>query len=170
MKGGLLTTVATSGDALDSNGSISMTGSTLVSFGPSNSTNEDIDANGSITIDGGLLFGGCMKSNMFESIASSIQYGANLKGSSAIATASGYMQILDASGTVIGTFKTPQAYYYFHISSPSMKASTSYSIYTGGTYTGGTTIGGYCIGGTFSGGTLKKSFTTSSSKISTLTL
>ena len=170
MKGGLLTTVATSGDALDSNGSISMTGGTLVSFGPSNSTNEDIDANGSITIDGGLLFGGCMKSNMFESIASSAQYGANLKGSAAIATASGYMQIKDAAGTVIGTFKTPQAYYYFHLSSSAMKASTTYSIYTGGTYTGGTTTGGYCTGGTYSGGTLKKSFTTSSSKISTLTL
>jgi trimeric autotransporter adhesin len=170
MKGGIMTAFATSGDAVDCNGNLSMTGGTLVAFGPNNTTNEDVDANGTLLINGGLLFGGCMKSNMFESISSTTQVGANLKGSSAIATASGFLQIKDGSGTVIGTFKTPYAYYYFHVSSPSMKISTAYSIYTGGTYTGGSTIGGYCTGGTYSGGTLKKSFTTGTSKVSTLTL
>ena len=170
MNGGVLTAVATSGDAIDSNGTILMTGGVMIGFGPSNSTNEDIDANGTITINGGLLFGGCMNSGMFESISSSAQVGVNLKSTSAVSTASGFIQIKDASGTVIGTFKTPLAYYYFHLSSPDMKVSTAYSIYTGGTYTGGTTTGGYCTGGTYSGGTLKKTFTTGTSKVSTLTL
>ena len=116
------------------------------------------------------MFGGCMNSGMFESISSTAQVGVNLKSTSAVSTASGFFQIKDASGTVIGTFKTPLAYYYFHLSSPDMKVSTAYSIYTGGTYTGGTTTGGYCTGGTYSGGTLKKSFTTGTSKVSTLTL
>lgn len=169
MNGGLLTAVAGSGDAIDSNGNILMTGGVMVGFGPSNTTNEDIDGNGSITINGGLYFGGCMNSGMFESIASSTQVGVNLKSSSAVSTANGYFQIKDASGTEIGTFKTPRAFYYFHLSSPSMKTSTTYSIYTGGTYTG-TTTGGYCTGGTCSGGTLKKSFTTSTSKVSTVSI
>ncbi|MBP1664205.1 MAG: carbohydrate-binding protein, partial [Bacteroidetes bacterium] len=165
MKGGVLTTIASSGDAIDSNGSIFMTGGILVDFDPSNNTNEDIDANGSIAINGGLLFGGCMHSQMFEIVSGTSQVGVNLKSSSAVSTTSGFIQIKDASGIVIGTFKTPQTYYNFHLSSPDMKTSTKYSIYTGGTVTGG-----YCTGGTYGGGTLKKSFTTGTVKISTLTL
>ena len=170
MKGGVLTAVASSGDAIDSNGTILMNGGVLIGFGPSNNTNEDIDANGSITINGGLLFGGCMNSLRFESIASSSQVGVNLNSSSAVSTASGFIQVKDESGTIIGTFKTPKVYYNFHLSSPDMKTSTEYSIYTGGAYTGGFSTGGYCTGGTYSGGTLRYSFTTSSSKVSSFTL
>jgi len=171
MKGGVLTTVATSGDAVDSNGNFQMTGGTLVAFGPSNSTNEDIDVNGNILINGGTFLGACMNSSMFESItSSSTQVGVNLKASSTVSTSKGYFRIQDASGNDLGTFITPNAYYYFHFSSPSLKTSTTFYIYTGGSYSGGTTKGGYCTGGTYSNGTQKKTFTTSSSKISTLSI
>lgn len=172
MKGGVLIASATDGDAVDSNGKLLMTGGTLVTFGPSNSTNEDIDVNGSITINGGLFFGACYNSNMFETIASSAQYGVNLKSSSAVATAGSYFRIQNSAGVDLGTFITPRTAYYFHFSSPSLAKSTTYYVYTGGTYTGGTTYGsasagGYSTGGTYSGGTQKKTFTTGTSYITT---
>ena len=172
MKGGILIASATSGDAIDSNGKFLMTGGVLASFGPANSTNEDIDVNGSVTINGGVFMGASYSSNMFETISSSSQYGVNIKSSSAIASAGSYFRVQNSSGSEIGTFITPRAGYYLHVASPLMTKSTSYNIYTGGTYTGGTTYGstsggGYCTGGTYSGGTLKKTFSTGTSYITT---
>lgn len=173
MNGGVVVCSATSGDAVDSNGKFSMTGGVLVTFGPANATNEDIDVNGSITVNGGLLFGACYNSSMYETIASTAQYGVNLKSSSTLSTTGSYFRIVNSStGTEIGTFITPRAAYYFHISSPLMAKSTGYSIYTGGSYSGGTTYGStsggaYCTGGTYSSGSLKKSFTLGTSYITT---
>lgn len=173
MIGGTLITSSTNGDAIDSNGKVSMTGGTLVAFGPGNNSNEDIDVNGSITINGGTFFGACYNSSMFETIASTAQYGVNLKSSSTVSTAGSYFRIVSSSGDDLGTFITPRAAYYFHFSSPSLAKSSTYSVYTGGTYSGGatygsTSAGGYCTGGTYSGGTKKKTFTTGTSYITTV--
>lgn len=171
MNGGTMITSATTGDAIDSNGNFAMTGGTLIAFGPANNTNEDIDVNGTILINGGLFFGACYNSSMFVPISSSsTQVGVNLKASSTVSTAGSLFHFQDSNGTDIATIKTPRAAYYFHLSSPNLKKSSTYYIYTGGTYSGGTVTGSYYSGGTYSGGTLKKTFTTSSSNISTLSL
>ncbi|MDD3078710.1 MAG: hypothetical protein PHH37_06365 [Paludibacter sp.] len=106
---------------------------------------------------------------MFESItSSSTQVGVNLKTSSTVSSASSFFRIQDASGNDLGTFKTPRAGYYFHFSSPNLKKSTTYYIYTGGSYSGGTTEGAYFHDGTYSGESQKKTFTTGSSTITTV--
>ncbi len=173
MNGGTLITSATSGDAIDSNGKFLMTGGTLVAFGPANTTNEDIDVNGSITVNGGTFFGACYNSSMYETIASSAIYGVNLKSSSTVSSAGSYFRIQTSTGTDLGTFITPRAAYYFHFASPSLAKSTTYYVYTGGSYSGGTTYGstssgGYSAGGTYGNGTQKKTFTTGTSYITTV--
>ena len=45
MKGGTLVASATNGDAVDCNGNFTMTGVTLLAYGPANNTNEDIEVN-----------------------------------------------------------------------------------------------------------------------------
>jgi hypothetical protein len=165
MKGGVLVSSATEGDAVDSNGKFLMTGGVLATYGPSNNTNEDLDVNGSLTVNGGILFGACSNSQMFEGTVSATEYGAILKASSAVSTAGSYFRIQDANGADLGTFITPRSAYYFHFFSPSVAKNTTYYVYTGGTYTGGTTTGSatsgaYCTGGTYSGGSQKKTFTT----------
>lgn len=174
MNGGTMIAGATSGDAIDVNGTFKMTGGNLIAFGPANSTNEDLDVNGTITVNGGTFFGACYNSNMFEtSVSSSGQVGVILKSSSSVASANLYFNIQDASGNTIGTFMTPRTAYYFHFCSPLLQKSTSYKVYTGGSYTGGTTYGnlstgGYCTGGTYNAGSLKKSFSTGTSTISSI--
>lgn len=122
-----------------------------------------------------FLLGACSSSNMFETITSSSQYGVNLKSSSALSTAGSYFRIQDASGTDLGTFITPRGAYYFHFSSPSMKASSTYFNLYGRKLFRRNHLwkhkhGGYSTNGTYSGGTQKKTFTTLFSVISTLTL
>ncbi len=173
MKGGVMVASSTNGDAVDSNGKFTMTGGTLATFGPANTMNENLDVNGTISITGGTFFGACSNSGMFESSVTASEYGAVLKSSSAVSTAGSYFHIQTAAGIDLGTFMTPRAAYYFHVFSPSMAKSTTYYVYTGGSYSGGntygsTSAGGYCTGGTYSGGTQKKTFTTGTSYVTTV--
>ena len=109
MKGGTLVASATNGDAVDCNGNFTKKRETLLAYGPANSTNEDIDVNGNILINGGLFFGACYNSSMFETItSSSTQTGVCLKSSSQLSTGSNYFHIQNASGTDLGTFMPPR--------------------------------------------------------------
>lgn len=167
MNGGYVVLSVTSGDAIDSNGNMTMTGGTLLAFGPSSGANEDIDINGTLLVNGGLMFGCSTSSNMNKPInGSSSQYGLTITTSSGV-TSGSIIRFQDSSGNNLGTFKLSRNGYYFHFSSPNLKSGSTYSVYTGGTCTGTLSDGMY-TGGTYSGGTLKKSFTISS-KITTVT-
>ena len=164
-------------DAIDSNGNITITGGTTVINGPTNSPEEGIDFNGNFNMNGGTLISGGSNSNMTKAMnTSSTQRGMFLKSSAQLASSS-MLHIENADGTEMVTFKPKNGVYYFHFSSPSVSANTSYRVYFGGTYTGGSFVGnssgwGLYTGGTYStsGGTLKKTFTSSStSTVNTVT-
>ncbi len=168
LNGGYIVANVSSGDGLDSNGSIVMTGGTVIVHGPQSAPEVAFDFNGTFTLSGGLLIaGGPNSGNMIEGPGnSSAQYSIMATSTSGL-SASTLFHMQDNSGNDIVTFKPVRKTYYVVFSSSELANGSSYSIYTGGTATGTNTDGLY-TGGTYSGGTLKKTFTISS-KISSVT-
>jgi hypothetical protein len=166
--GGYIVANVSSGDGLDSNGNIVMTGGTVIVHGPQSAPEVAFDFNGTFTISGGILIGGGPNSgNMIEVPGSnSSQYCIKATSSSNV-SASTIFHIQDASGNDVVTFKPVRSTYYFAFSSAQLTNGSSYTIYTGGSSTGVNTDGLY-TGGTYSGGTFKKTFTISS-KITSVT-
>jgi hypothetical protein len=157
--GGNIRANSSTGDGLDSNGSIVMTSGTVVVHGPQSQPEVGTDYNGSFNISGGLLLiTGPNSGNMIEATSSSsAQYAIKVTMSSLL-NSSTLFRIQDANGNNLVTYKPVRNVYYVVFSSPELKNGSTYSIYTGGTSTG-TYSDGLYVGGTYSGGTLRKSFT-----------
>ncbi|HPS13143.1 MAG TPA: carbohydrate-binding domain-containing protein [Prolixibacteraceae bacterium] len=160
INGGTVAVSTTTGDGIDSNGSLNITGGTIIVQGPNSSPELGMDVNGSSIVSGGLLMiSGPNSGNMIEApSSSSTQYCVKVTSSS---IGTNMFRVEDASGNEIFTFKPVRSAYYIVFSSPALKSGSSYSIYTGGSSTGIST-NGYYTSGTYSGGTLKKSFSISS--------
>jgi trimeric autotransporter adhesin len=166
LNGGNIVVNASGGDALDSNGSIVITGGTIIAHGPQSSPEVGMDVNGTCNVSGGLLIVSGTNSNMTEGPSStSSQYSLIIKSTSSIA-ASTIFHIQDAGGNDVVTFKPVRSYYSIVFSSSALISGSTYYIYTGGTSTG-TNSNGLYTGGTYSGGTQKKSFALSS-KVTTV--
>jgi hypothetical protein len=153
--GGYVVTNISSGDGLDSNGSMIMTGGTVLVHGPQSQPEVGMDFNGTFLISGGLLVVSGTNSNMTEGPGTaSAQYSVIAKTTS---VNNSLFHLEDSGGNNILTFKPVRTYYSMIFSSPGLKSGGSYKIYTGGSSTGVLKDGLY-TGGTYSGGTLKKSF------------
>lgn len=162
INGGYIVLNASGGDALDSNGSIKMTGGTVVAHGPASQPEVGLDYNGTFLISGGLLIVSGINSNNLQTPGtSSSQYSVKITTSSYL-TSSTFVRLQTSTGVEIATFKPVRNCNSIVISSPSIKSGASCSAYTGGTYTGGNNNGGLYLDGTYSGGTLKKTFSISS--------
>lgn len=160
--GGYIHVSASGGDALDSNGDISISGGTIVAHGPQSSPEVGMDVNGTCLISGGLLIVSGTNSNMTEGASSgSTQYSLLLQTSSMI-SAGTLFHIEDSEGKNIVTFAPERSYYSIVFSSSDLTNGSSYNVYTGGS-SSGEEVNGLYTGGTYSGGTQKTSFTISSS-------
>lgn len=162
IKGGTIVLNPSTGDGMDSNGNVVMSGGTVIVHGPQSAPEVGFDVNGTFSISGGFLFGtGPNSGNMIETPSTtSAQYFIKVTISSTLSTSS-LLHIESANGTNLVTYQPVRSIYYAVFSSPDLKNGSSYSIYTGGTSTG-TYSNGIYTGGTYSGGTLKKTFTISS--------
>ena len=157
LNGGNICVNSSTGDGLDSNGNIKITGGTIAVHGPQSEPEVGMDCNGTCDVSGGLLVISGINSNMTEAMStSSSQYGLKISASSRI-NANTIFNIQDSDGNNIVTFKPVRNYSSIIFSSPSLQNGKSYTIYTGGSSTGSET-GGLYSGGTYSGGTKKKSF------------
>lgn len=168
--GGTISLSTTGGDAIDGNGSIVMSGGTVIAQGPPSSPELAIDYNGAFNISGGLLIAsGPSSGNMIQATSSSSgQYTVMLKMSGNI-SAGTLLNIQDAAGTSLVTYAPARNAYYFVFSSSGLQSGAAYKVYTGGSSTGATVTNGFYSGGTYSGGTQKGSFTVSG-KVTTATL
>ena len=162
INGGNITISASSGDGIDSNGSVLIRAGTVIVQGPPSQPEVGFDINGTFNVSGGLVIGsGPNSGNMIEGLSTTTsQYGIKATITSTLA-ASTLFHIQDASGNELITFKPVRNCYYIVYSSPLLVSGSTYSIYTGGSSTGTMTNGIY-VGGTYSGGTAKKNFTVSS--------
>lgn len=130
--GGGSLTVDAAGDGLDSNGSIVMTGGTVIVNGPTTSNNGALDYDGTFTISGGSLFAagssGMAMAPSEESGQSSV-----LMTFSQTKAAGSVVQLKDGSGNVVASVTPTKAYQTVVFSSPALKKDTSYTLFSGET-------------------------------------
>lgn len=152
------TVVDASGDGLDANGSIKITGGTTIVNGPENGGNGALDYDGSCDISGGILIAaGSVDMAQSPSLTSS-QNSVNVALESQ--SANTIIHIEDEKGNEVITFAPSKQYQSVIVSSPELKTGSTYTVSYGGSSTG-EAKGGLYTGGKYSGGTEASSFTVS---------
>ncbi len=162
INGGNIVLTATTGDPLDSNGSIAMKAGTVVVHGPNSQPEVGIDYNGTFNISGGMLVASGPSTMMFQGTSTtSSQNSVKITFKSALA-ASTIFHIQDADGYTVVTFQPVRRYITMVFSSPALVKGSTYYIYKSGTTTG-TDNGGLYTDGVYTPGTLLGNFTVSGS-------
>ncbi len=147
--------VNASGDGLDSNGNISVTGGTVLVSGPENSGNGSLDYAGTATMTGGVLVA-AGSSGMAQSVTGS--------GQGSIMTNINPQQggvsvaLTDADGAVLAAFTPAKSYSSIVFCAPGIASGNSYSIVCGGTVSGADE-NGFASSGTLTGGTVAAEIT-----------
>lgn len=161
INGGYVVVNSSKGDGLDSNGNLTITSGTVIIHGPQSAPEVGFDVNGAFSISGGFFIAtGPNSGNMIETPASSsAQYSLKVTIFSTLST-SLLLNIQDATGKNLVTYRPVRPVYYVIFSSPLLTSGSVYSIYTGGSSTG-TYVDGLYSDGIYSGGTLRKTFTVS---------
>ncbi len=149
---------AASGDGIDSNGSITITGGTVVVHGPASGVNVGLDYNGTCKITGGTLILSGPNSNMVQAPSMSSTQNSVLIKFTGSYPANSIIHIEAADGTDILTFAPEHSFQSILFSSMNLIYGT-YTIQTGGSSTGTITDGVY--NGEYSLGIDYKSFTVS---------
>lgn len=136
------------GDAIDSNGSVEITGGTVLVNGPSSDGDGALDYDGEATISGGtvLMIGSSRMAQSFSSGTQPFLYTANVSGSAGDTVA-----IADANGNVIASITATRQFGMVLASSPKFTEGGEYTLVIGGVLTN-TDAHGYTDSGTVSGG------------------
>ena len=164
IKGALIVTggsyyINSSGDGLDSNGNIIMSGGLVVVHGPTADMDAPIDYDGTFTISGGTIVA-MGSANMAQQAGSaSTQYSVLVKISSGIASGK-IINLKTSAGEEIVTVATVKTIKSIVVSSPKL-AKGSYTLSSGGTYSVAPDEFGIYSGGTYSGGSTLKTFSVS---------
>ncbi|MGN0621667.1 MAG: carbohydrate-binding domain-containing protein [Porcipelethomonas sp.] len=130
------------GDGLDSNGTINISGGTILVNGPVNDGNGALDPGTEIIVTGGILVA-AGSSGMAETPSdSSSQYSVSVAFSE---TQQGGtpVSITDENGNSILTFTPSKSYSSVVISTPDLSAGKKYSVYYGGSCSGNSEDGYY---------------------------
>ena len=143
-----------SGDGLDSNGSIRMSGGSVYVYGPTNNGNGALDVgdamSDTMTISGGTLLA-VGSSGMAECPDNDGQavLAGNLRSSAL--PAGTLLGFLDADGNVLAVFELPKQISSIVYSSSAIRAEAAYTVVYGGSVSGHTTVDGIVSGGTYTG-------------------
>jgi hypothetical protein len=151
--------VTAAGDGLDVNGSIVMSGGTVLVHGPTSNGDGPLDYDATFTMNGGTVVAAGSSGMAMAPSASSSQCSMLITFTSTKA-ANSIFRIQDSNGGDVLTFKPSKTYQSVAFSSPALTTGATYDIYLGGTCSGTLTDGLYS-GGTYTGGTKLKSFTAS---------
>ncbi|MEW6199402.1 MAG: carbohydrate-binding domain-containing protein [Planctomycetota bacterium] len=158
INGGYIAVYA-AGDGIDVNGSITMTGGTVIVHGPTGDMNAAIDYDGTFKISGGFVVAAGSAGMAQAPSTSSTQRSVKITYSSA-KTAGTLVRIQTTTGgNDLVTFAPSKTYRSVVFSSPALTAGLSCELYRGGTSTG-TVLHGLYQGGVYSGGTKTNTFAT----------
>jgi len=150
--------VNSTGDGIDVNGAIEMTGGTVIVNGPISNSNGALDYDTTIKISGGFLVAAGSSGMLQAPGTSSTQYSVAVGISESAGT---LFNIQTSDGTTsLLTFSPAKTYQAVVFSSPDLTKGSSYDIYYGGSSTG-TPENGLYTDGAYSGGTKYDSFTVS---------
>ncbi|MDR6435112.1 hypothetical protein J2790_000233 [Paenarthrobacter nicotinovorans] len=130
VSGGTLT-INSEGDGLDSNGSATISGGTVVVNGPTNDGNGALDVNGELVVSGGTVAAAGSAGMAVTPGTSSTQSGVQVTFDSSV-SAGTPVHLVDSSGAVVATFVTTKTTASLVFSSPAITDGESYTVYTGG--------------------------------------
>jgi hypothetical protein len=159
--GGRIYCISAVNDAIDSNGTMTVTGGLVVVAGAANGEDGFDCDNNRFTITGGTLVGiGGATSNPTANYCTqrSVVFGSSTSNLSIVRIEA------TSGGTEALTFHLPRTYSKTTLlfSSSALEANTGYTIYTGGSIAGGTDFHGFYTGATYTRGTAAGTFTTTS--------
>ena len=143
--------MATGGDGLDSNGSLTVTGGTIVVNGPTSNGNGAIDVNGELLISGGTLLA-AGSSGMAETPSAASAQASLALDFGSVQPAGTIVRIQAADGTGIATFEASKAFQSLAFSSPGVATATDYEVLVGGSVDGDS-LGGLYLDPDYSPGT-----------------
>ena len=159
VNGGYIAIDAT-GDGMDINGPIDMTGGIVIVNGPTSNNNGALDYAGAFNLTGGFIVAVGSSGMAQAPGASSTQYSVMYTFESPQAAGT-MIHIETEDGEEILTFVQTKAYQSVVLSSPELENGSTYLVYSGGSSTG-TVADGLYSGGTYTGGIQVSSFTISS--------
>ena len=153
------TVIDATGDGIDSNGSIVMTGGKAIVNGPTSNNNGALDYS-TCKVTGGLLLAAGSAGMAQDPGTSSTQYSILLDFGS-MQQAGTLVNIQTSRGTEILSFAPSKAFQSIAFSSPNLLKGSRYDVYYGGSSTG-TVIDGLYQDGVYTPGSKYTSFTVSS--------
>lgn len=130
ISGGTLS-VNAGGDGIDSNGTLEITGGTVLVSGPENNGNSALDYASTATVSGGTMIIAGMD-GMAQGFSSGTQAFAMV---SATGSAGSTIQIASADGTVLASFTAPKQFDNVVVSAPGMTDNQTYQLLVDGTAT-----------------------------------
>ncbi|MCB9451414.1 MAG: carbohydrate-binding domain-containing protein [Anaerolineaceae bacterium] len=148
------------GDGIDANGSIEMTGGTVIVNGPTENMNGALDYDGYFTLSGGLLVA-AGSAGMAQAPDTSSTQSVLLLNLDTVQQAGTLVHIQAADGSNVLTFAPSKAYQSIVFASPALVTGMSYTVYLGGS-SDGLAVDGLYQGGNYTSGTEYTSFTVSS--------
>ena len=136
------------GDAIDSNGSVEITGGVVLVNGPSSDGDGAFDYDSEATVSGGtvLMIGSSRMAQSFSGGTQPFLYTANVSGSAGDTVA-----IVDANGSVIASITATKQFGMVLASSPKFTEGGEYTLLIGGVLTNADAHG-YTDSGTVTGG------------------
>ena len=138
--------ICADGDGVDSNGTLEMSGGTLLVCGPTSGGDGSLDFETDMTYSGGTLLA-LSSRGMMEYPESGCLVATNCS-----AEAGDLVAIVDGDGNVVAVLRSPKAVSDV-ICGIGSSSADDYQIITGGTYDGDLNEDGFGTGGTISGGT-----------------
>lgn len=146
ISGGYLV-VAAGGDGLDSNGTMTMSGGTVI-VSSTGQGDGALDYESSFVLSGGILLAAGM-SNMAQAPSEASQYTVSI-GFNGILSSGTFVSLAGEDGSFV--CELPAAVNHMVVSMPELVGGAEYTISYGGDYSG-KSIDGICSDGTYSGGT-----------------
>lgn len=124
--------VNASGDGLDSNGSIQMSGGTVYVSGPTSNGNGVLDYDGTFEVSGGLLVA-TGSTGMAQSPTDRSTQASIVMSYSQTQAAGTVVRLEDESGNEIASFAPAKDYQMVVVSAPELKQGSAYTLYSGET-------------------------------------
>lgn len=151
--------VDATGDGLDANGSIEMTGGTVIVNGPISNGNGALDYDQTFEISGGVIVA-AGSSGMVQAPSENAKQSTIIMNYSTLQQAGTLVHLGTAEGEEILTFSPNKEYQSIVISSPDIILGDAYVLYSGGSYTG-SSFNGQLTGGKYTEGNKIIEFETS---------
>lgn len=158
--GGFIT-VNAAGDGLDSNGSIMMSGGTVLVSGPTDNGNGALDYDGSFSLTGGVLMA-AGSAGMAQAPSEQSEQNSVMMTFTSQQKAGTSVTLQDSKGRIVAAFTPGKNFQTIVMASPDLKKDEEYTLYTGGTFSGNVQ-NGLVTEGSLDGGTKVVSFSIASS-------